>query len=135
MSSTYQSMQVKLASPPKFKKGYVYVTWESEFRSFVERASPDILKMYTEEGYNSLPTKEVAESMALQQFTGSPEELNNYKIKIKLNNEAQLLLRSAMDKSTNLIRVLEHQFGDRATKIEDSGNKVPSAFHQKISLT
>ena len=130
MSTVHQSMQVRLASPPKFKKGYVYATWESEFRSFIERANPGLCQMYTAEGHNELPTKEEALKMSLgQPIEGGSEKESVYKNYIKLNNEAQLLLRSAMDKSTNLIRVLEHQFSEKATKIETTGNKVPSAYH------
>ena len=53
---------------------------------------------------------------------------------MKLNNEAQLLLRSAMDKTTNLSRVLELNFGYRATKIDPDAEDIPSAYHQKIYL-
>ena len=87
MSSAQQSMQVRLASPPKFKKGYVYDTWESEFCSFIERVNPDLLRMFTEEGYSGLPSKEDAEKMALgQQINGGTEQETFFKAQIKLNN-------------------------------------------------
>ena len=135
MSNSHHNMQIRLSSPPKLKKGYSYEVWESEFRGFVERTNPELYKMYTEEGYNQLPSQEDAMKMLENtEIDGGKTKEEEYKLNIKLNNEAQLLLRCAMDKSTKLIRILEHRFGERATKLDTHDRRIPSAYHQKLYL-
>ena len=61
---------------------------------------------------------------------GGTTMIDKFKEACKLNNEAQLLLRSAMDKSTELSIVLEHSMGERATVVEKDMEEIPSAYHE-----
>ena len=136
MSSVNISSQLRMANPPKLKKGDSYTIWISEFKTFIDRYNTKLTKMYTKDGHESLPSKQNRDIMLVDvnNLTGGQSEADKYKETCKLNNEAQLLLRSAMDKSTSLSKVLEHAMGERATVIEKDEQEVPSAYHQKIFL-
>ena len=87
MSNSHHNMQIRLSSPPKLKKGYSYEVWESEFRGFVERTNPELYKMYTEEGYNQLPSQEDAMKMLENtEIDGGKAKEEEYKLNIKLNS-------------------------------------------------
>jgi len=127
---------MRMASPPKFKKGDSYSIWISEFKTFIDRYNPKLTKMYTKAGYETLPIKTERDVMLIDStaLVGGTTEADGYREACKLNNEAQLLLRSAMDKSTSLSRVLEHSMGERATVTEKDEAEIPSAYHQRLYL-
>ena len=112
------------------------MTWMSEFKTFINRFNPKLNKMYMEERYELLPIKTTRDLIIsdASKVSDGQAAIDGYREACKLNNEAQLLLRSAMDTSTDLSRVLDHSLGGRATVMEVNAEDVTSAYHQRMYL-